>query len=61
MFLSLRRMNETKEERKARLNRDRVQRHRLKRRRQGLVKVEVYVLPQSRKKLLDFSKGLSSV
>ena len=61
MFLSLRRMNETKEERKARLNRDRVQRHRLKRRRQGLVKVEVYVLPQFRKKLLDFSKGLSSV
>ena len=54
-------MSETKEEKKARLNRDRVQRHRLKRRRQGLVKVEVYVLPQFRKKLLDFSKGLSSV
>ncbi len=53
-------MSETKEERKARLNRDRVQRHRAKRRRQGLVKVEVYVLPQFRKKLLDFAKGLSS-
>tara|TARA_R100000773_G_scaffold34477_1_gene29470 strand:+ start:3043 stop:3207 length:165 start_codon:yes stop_codon:yes gene_type:complete len=53
-------MNETKEEKKARLNRDRVQRHRAKRRRQGLVKVEVYVLPQFRKKLLDFAKGLSS-
>ena len=53
-------MNETKAEKKARLNRDRVQRHRLKRRRQGLVKVELYVLPQFRKKLLDFAKGLSS-
>ena len=54
-------MNETKAEKKARLNRDRVQRHRAKRRRQGLVKVEGDVLPQFRKKLLDFAKGLSSV
>lgn len=61
LFLSLKRMNETKEQKKARLNRDRVQRHRLKLKRQGLVKVEVYVLPQFRKKLLDFAKGLSSV
>lgn len=53
-------MNETKEEKKARLNRDRVKRHRLKRKRQGLQKVEVYVLPQFRKKLLDFARGLSS-
>ena len=54
-------MSETKEEKNARLNRDRVQRLRAKRRRQGLVKVEVYVLPQFRKNLLDFAKGLSSV
>jgi len=50
-------MEESKTERAARLNRERVQRHRDKRR-ESMVKVEVWIEPDQRERLSNYVKML---
>jgi|APSaa5957512493_1039668.scaffolds.fasta_scaffold150782_2 hypothetical protein len=52
-------MEESKTERAARLNRERVQRHRDKRR-ESMVKVEVWIEPDQRERLSNYVKMLDS-
>ena len=42
------------DDRLAEMNRQRVQRHRENKRRKGLVKVEVWVKPEHKQKVIDF-------
>ena len=49
---------ESKDERSAQMNRDRVQRHRDKQRQSGLVKVEVWVKPELKEQVIHFAKEL---
>jgi len=49
---------ESKDERLAQLNRERVQRHRDKQRQSGLVKVEVWVKPGFKEQVINFAKEL---
>ena len=45
---------ESKTERAARLNRERVQRHRDKQRDDGMIKVEVWVKPEHKARVINF-------